>query len=83
MNSIPFTEYFQLYNQPQELRANCNSLNVINLGTSTAIIEGLEILPGQQYYSPGNVNEFNETRYRLSFTGGGTNKVLTIRKIYR
>jgi len=79
----PFTEYFQLYNQPQELRANCNSLTVINLGTSIAIIEGLEILPSQQYYIPGNENEFNETRYRLSFDNLGTNKVLAIRKIYR
>jgi hypothetical protein len=83
MNSIQFTEYFQLYNQPQELRANCNSLTVLNLGTSIAILEGLEILPGDQYISPGNDYEFNETRYRLSFDNTGTNKVLTIRKIYR
>ena len=76
-------EYFQLYNIPQELRADCNSLTVINTGTSTAIIEGLEILPGQQYYAPGNENELNETRYRLSFDNLGTNVVLVIRKIYK
>jgi hypothetical protein len=83
MNSIPFTEYFQLYNQPQELRANCNELIVINLGTSIAIIEGLEFATGDQYVSPGNDYELNETRYRLSFDNTGTNKVLAIRKIYR
>lgn len=83
MNSTPFTEYFQLYNQPQELRANCNELVVINLGTSIAIIEGLEIATGDQYISPGNETELNETRYRLSFDNLGTNKVLAIRKIYR
>jgi len=76
-------EYFQLYNIPQELRADCNTLTVINTGTSTAIIEGLEILPGQQYYAPGNENELNETRYRLSFDNLGTNVVLVIRKIYK
>ena len=76
-------EYFQLYNIPQELRADCNSLTVINTGTSTAIIEGLEVLPGQQYYAPGNENELNETRYRLSFDNLGTNVVLVIRKIYK
>jgi hypothetical protein len=76
-------EYFQLYNIPQELRADCNSLTVINTGTSTAIIEGLEVLPGEQYYAPGNVDELNETRYRLSFDNTGTNVVLVIRKIYK
>ena len=80
---IKFFEYFQLYNIPQELRADCNTLTVINTGTSTAIIEGLEILPGQQYYAPGNENELNETRYRLSFDNLGTNVVLVIRKIYK
>jgi len=78
-----FYEYFQLYNIPQELRSDCNSLTVINTGTSTAIIEGLEVLPGQQYYAPGNEDELNETRYRLSFDNLGTNVVLVIRKIYK
>jgi len=78
-----FYEYFQLYNIPQELRADCNSLTVVNTGTSVAIIDGLEILPGQQYYAPGNEDELNETRYRLSFNNLGTNVVLVIRKIYK
>ena len=80
---IKFYEYFQLYNTPQELRAECNSLTVINTGTATAIIDGLEIAPNAQYYSPGNENEFNLTRYRLSFSGAGTEQVLVIRKIYK
>lgn len=80
---IKFKEYFQLYNLPQELRAECNSLTVINTGTATANIDGLEIAPNAQYYSPGNENEFNETRYRLSFSGAGTQQVLVIRKIYK
>ena len=80
---IKFYEYFQLYNTPQELRSECNSLTVINTGTATAIIDGLEIAPNAQYYSPGNENEFNETRYRLSFSGAGTEQVLVIRKIYK
>ena len=76
-------EYFQLYNIPQELRSDCNSLTVINTGTSIAIIEGLQILPGQQYHAPGNEDELNETRYRLSFDNLGTNVVVVIRKIYK
>lgn len=79
----PFYEYFQLYNIPQELRADCNSITVINTGTSNAIIDGLTIVPGAQYYSSGNENEINQSRYRLSFDNTGTNEVLVIRKIYK
>ena len=78
-----FYEYFQLYNIPQEVRSNCNGLTVINTGTSVAILEGLEIQPGAQYYAPGNEDELNTTRYRLSFDNAGTNVVLVIRKIYK
>lgn len=78
-----FYEYFQLYNIPQELRADCNELVVVNLGTSVAIIEGLELANGDQYVSPGNEDEVNTTRYRLSFDNTGTNVVLVIRKIYK
>jgi hypothetical protein len=78
-----FIEYFQLYNLPQELRADCNTLTVVNIGTATALIEGLEVAPGAQYVSYGNSEEINRTRYRLSFSGAGTQKVLAIRKIYK
>jgi hypothetical protein len=78
-----FYEYFQLYNTPQEVRSECNALTVINIGTTTAILDGLEIVPGAQYVSPGNENEINMTRYRLSFAGAGNDIVLVIRKIYK
>lgn len=78
-----FTEDFKLLNQPQEVRSDCNQLTVINTGTATAVLNGLEIAPGDQYVSPGNENELNITRYRLSFTGVGTEQVLVIRKIYQ
>lgn len=78
-----FTEDFKLINQPQEVRSDCNQLTVINTGTATAVLNGLEIAPGDQYVSPGNENELNLTRYRLSFTGIGNEQVLVIRKIYQ
>lgn len=78
-----FYEYFQLYNIPQELRSDCNELTIVNLGTSNAIIDGLQIANGDQYVSPGNEDEVNTTRYRLSFDNTGTNIVLVIRKIYK
>lgn len=78
-----FTEDFQLINVPKEVVSNCNSLTVINTGTASAVLNGVIILPGSQYISLGNENEYNLTRYRLAFTGGGTNEVLVIRKIYQ
>jgi hypothetical protein len=79
---LNFTEDFKLYNQTQIVRSDCNSLTVINTGTATAILNGLEIAPGAQYYAPGNETEFNTTKYILSFSGAGTEIVVVIRKIY-
>ena len=80
---IDFYEKFELINTPGEIIADCNSLTVVNTGTATAILNGLEITPTTQYIAPGNESEFNTTRYRLSFAGVGTNQVLLIRKIYK
>ena len=78
-----FTEDFQLVNVPKEVVSNCNQLTVINTGTASAVLNGVVITPGSQYVSVGNENELNLTRYRLAFTGVGTNEVLVIRKIYQ
>jgi hypothetical protein len=78
-----FTEDFQLVNVPKEVISNCNQLTVLNTGTATAVLNGVNIAPGDQYISPGNENELNLTMYRLAFTGVGTNEVLVIRKIYQ
>ena len=78
-----FTEDFQLVNVPKEVVSNCNQLTVLNTGTATAVLNGVNIAPGDQYISPGNENELNITRYRLAFTGVGSNEVIVIRKIYQ
>lgn len=78
-----YYEDFKLINTPQEVRSECNAVTVINTGTATAVLNGVEIIPGAQYVNLGNENEYNTTRYRLSFTGAGTNQVLVIRKIYQ
>lgn len=77
-----FKEDFQLYNITSEVRSECNSITILNIGTATAIVNGIQILPGDQYVSLGNEGEVNMTRYRLSFTGVGTEEVLVIRKMY-
>jgi hypothetical protein len=80
---INYYEKFELVNSPQEIIADCNSLTIVNTGTVNAIVNGLTVTPGSQYYAPGNETEFNTTRYRLSFTTVGTQEVLVIRKIYK
>lgn len=80
---INYYEKFEIVNSPQEIISDCNSLTIVNTGTATAILNGLEIVPAAQYYAPGNETEFNTTRYRLSFSGAGTEQVLVIRKIYK
>jgi hypothetical protein len=52
-------EDFKFINFPQEIRSECNQLTVINTGAATAVINGVEIAPGDQYISPGNENELN------------------------
>jgi len=80
---INYFEKFEIVNTPQEIISDCNSLTVVNIGTATAILNGLEVAPNAQYISTGNETEFNTTRYRLSFTGVGTQEVILIRKIYK
>jgi hypothetical protein len=77
-----FREEFTFINITQEIKSDCNTINIINTGTSTAIINGVSLLPGDQYYVQGNEGELNETRYIISFTGAGTEEVKVIRKIY-
>lgn len=79
---IRFREEFELVNQTKEIRANCNSITIINIGGATAIVNGISIVTGNQYYVQGNENEYNETRYRISFSGAGSEEVQVIRKIY-
>jgi hypothetical protein len=80
---INYFEKFELVNTPQEIIADCNSLTIVNIGTVNAVVNGLTVTPGSQYYAPGNETEFNTTRYRLSFVAAGTQEVLVIRKIYK
>jgi hypothetical protein len=77
-----FIEEYQTYNTPSEIRSECNAITFINTGTSNVQINGINLTPGQQLISEGNEGEYNATRYRLSFTGGGNEICTVIRKIY-
>ena len=82
MNLQNFKEEYQTYNAPSEIRSECNAITFINTGASNIQINGINLLPGAQLVSTGNEGEFNTTRYRLSFSGGGAEVCTVIRKIY-
>jgi len=79
----PFIEETQTYNQPGEVRADCNAITFLNIGTTTMQVNGVTVVPGAQYISTGNEGEVNQTRYRVSFAGVGDDVCQVIRKIYR
>lgn len=82
MNLQQFQEETQTYNAPSEIRSDCNAITFFNTGTSNVQINGLNIQPGQFFVSEGNEGEINRTRYRLSFSGVGSEVCTVIRKIY-
>lgn len=86
-----------LYNfNGQEYTANaivdldmlCNGLNVINIGTTVATINGVPLSPpavgesvGDSYSIGGNRGEVLNGRVQISFAGG-TGKVIVVQKFY-
>lgn len=82
MSLQKFIEEYQTYNTPSEIRSECNAITFINTGTSNLQINGVDLIPGAQLISEGNENEYNVTRYRLSFSGGGNEICTVIRKVY-
>ena len=79
---MKYYEKFEIVNQTQEIQSDCNSLTIVNTGTAIAVLNGLNIAPAAQYVILGNEQEINVSKYRLSFTGGGTEQVILIRKIF-
>lgn len=82
MNLQQFQEETQTFNAPSEIRSDCNAITFINTGTANVQINGVNLVPGAQLISPGNEGEINRTRYRLSFSGVGSQVCTVIRKIY-
>ena len=76
---VRYRETIDILTNPGEIKSNCNSLTIINQGTATAFINGVELIPGAQYIVNGNEGEENITQYIASF-GAGTTILRIIRK---
>lgn len=80
---IEFIEHFQTVVKAQEVRSNCNSISFLNQGSATITINNnLILVPGAQYYSPGNRDEINISSYTLAQATAGTFNVCVMRKQY-
>jgi len=62
---------------------NCNSVQFVNLGTSTVSInKSANLITGQTLNIEGNFDEVCATVFTVSFDNTGTNNCLVIKKSY-
>jgi hypothetical protein len=83
MRRQEFYEVIETVNSSQVVKTECGDFTLLNIGTSTAFLNGLAIITGAQYIARANEGEVNMTNYQLSFDNTGTNVVQIIRKIYK
>lgn len=83
MNKTPVNATPENITTPGPVRTECNSITFINTGTAAITVNsGIPVLPGQQYYEPGNQNEIFTEMFMLAAAGPGTFQVLVIRKFF-
>lgn len=68
------------YFEGGEISPPFNSILFANEGTSTIILNGLQILPGQNYIDNGFQDEMNFTVYRFRFVSPGVNRLIVVKK---
>ena len=82
MAVIKYIPFFLVYDAPQMIPSNCNSITFINLGQSVAYIEGTPIQPNQSISIEGNACEFTDYNFKLTFDNSGQNNLTVIKKVY-
>lgn len=73
-------------NQNGNLIAACNTLNLLNTGTTIVMIDSqIRLLPNMGYEFQCWPNEINKTSYAITFIDGAglTNNLVVTRKIYK
>lgn len=82
-------QYYNSIIQQQQagnIESNCASVffwnNAPTTGGAVLNVNGMTFNPGQFISLPGQMNEKDTTRYQISFTGGGIQSAVIIRKIY-
>jgi hypothetical protein len=71
------------YEQNQQIKSNCNSIQFYNQGTSNVTINNqLTLIGGQSFTIEGNENEMCVTDFNLTFDNTAVNNCLVTKKTY-
>lgn len=85
MEYVNYRPVFITYDSGQQIPTNCNSITLINLGTSIAYIESVPLQPNQSLTIDGNYNEFTDVYLSLRFSPYDPdlqNNLVVIKKMY-
>ncbi|NBP74417.1 MAG: hypothetical protein EBU61_00040 [Crocinitomicaceae bacterium] len=79
---IEYDVNFITYDQNGFITSNCNTITFYNLGSNVVTIEQIPLQQGQSFSIDGNAGEIMHKQFLATFTGAGTNQLLTIKKNY-
>ena len=85
MELIKYRPVFITYNSPQQIPTECNSITLINLGTSVAYVESVPLQPNQSLTIDGNECEFTDVYLQINFSPYDpdlNNNLVVVKKIY-
>ena len=79
---ITYDVNFITYDANGFITSNCNSITFINYGTNSVTIESVVLAQNQSLSIDGNAGEIMNKQFLATFTGSGTNNLVTIKKNY-
>jgi len=79
---IEYDVNFITYDANGFITSNCNSITFFNYGTNLCTIEQIPLQQGQSFTIDGNAGEIIHKQFLATFTGAGTNQLITIKKNY-
>jgi hypothetical protein len=79
---IEYDVNFITYDTNGFITSSCNTITFYNLGSNVATIEQIPLQQGQSFSIDGNAGEIIRKQFLVTFTGTGTNQLLTIQKNY-
>ena len=80
---IEYDVNFITYGENGFVTTNCNSITFTNYGTNQVTIEnGVVLQQNQSLAIDGNAGEIINKQFLITFSGAGTNNLVTIKKNY-
>jgi hypothetical protein len=79
---IEYDVNFITYDVNGFVTSNCNSITFINYGSNQVTIESVVLQQNQSLAIDGNAGEIMHKQFLATFSGAGTNNLVTIKKNY-